>query len=298
MLTFNAIDVETANADRASICQIGIVHVRDGAIHDRWQTLINPKDWFDPWNVSIHGITPDDVRNSPTLPEVRDELRRRLRGTVVASHTAFDRVAFERAMTRHNLEQLQVTWLDSAKIARRTWPDRYARKGWGLKNVAGDLGIAFKHHDALEDARAAAQVVLHACAASETDIEQWLTRLAEPITARTPRPRRDQKHQGPITRTGNVEGALHGETIAFTGALSMRRHEAADLAAAAGCNIAGSVTKKVSIIVVGVQDKNVLNGYEKSRKHRQAEALIAKGMNIEILSEDDFSELVGIEGTR
>ena len=72
----------------------------------------------------------------------------------------------------------------------------------------------------------------------------------------------------------------------------------ADLAAAAGCNIAGSVTKKVSIIVVGVQNKNVLNGYEKSRKHRQAEALIAKGMNIEILSEDDFSELVGIEGTR
>ena len=38
----------------------------------------------------------------------------------MASHTAFDRVAFERAMTRHNLEQLQVTWLDSAKIARRT----------------------------------------------------------------------------------------------------------------------------------------------------------------------------------
>ena len=188
MLTFNAIDVETANADRASICQIGIVHVRDGAIHDRWQTLINPKDWFDPWNVSIHGITPDDVRNSPTLPEVRDELRRRLRGTVVASHTAFDRVAFERAMTRHNLEQLQVTWLDSAKIARRAWPDRDARKGWGLKNVAGDLGIAFKHHDALEDARAAAQVVLHACAASETDIEQWLTRLAEPITCPHPAP--------------------------------------------------------------------------------------------------------------
>ena len=67
MLTFNAIDVETANADRASICQVGIVHVRDGAIHDRWQTLINPEDWFDPWNVSIHGITLDDVSNSPTL---------------------------------------------------------------------------------------------------------------------------------------------------------------------------------------------------------------------------------------
>ena len=64
MLTFNSIDVETANADRASICQIGIVHVRDGEIEDQWQTLINPEDWFDPWNVSIHGIDEKDVRNT------------------------------------------------------------------------------------------------------------------------------------------------------------------------------------------------------------------------------------------
>ena len=75
MLTFNSIDVETANADRASICQIGMVHVRDGQIEDRWQTLVNPEDWFDPWNTSIHGISETDVRNSLTLPEVRDELR-------------------------------------------------------------------------------------------------------------------------------------------------------------------------------------------------------------------------------
>ena len=93
MLTFNSIDVETANADRASICQIGMVHVRDGQIEDRWQTLVNPEDWFDPWNTSIHGISETDVRNSLTLPEVRDELRARLRGSVLVSHTSFDRVA-------------------------------------------------------------------------------------------------------------------------------------------------------------------------------------------------------------
>ena len=67
MLTFNSIDVETANADRASICQIGIVHVREGVIEDRWQTLVNPEDWFDPWNVSIHGIDETDVVGSPML---------------------------------------------------------------------------------------------------------------------------------------------------------------------------------------------------------------------------------------
>ncbi len=109
-LTFNSIDVETANADRASICQIGIVHVKDGQINDHWKTLINPEDRFDPWNTSIHRITEADVRNSPALPDVRDELRTRLRGSVLVSHTSFDRVAFERAMKRYDLEQLQTLW--------------------------------------------------------------------------------------------------------------------------------------------------------------------------------------------
>ncbi len=164
MLTFNSIDVETANVDRASICQIGVVHVREGEILEQWQTLINPGQWFDPCNVSIHGISEQDIKNSPTLPEVREELRRRLRGSILVSHTSFDRVAFERAMARDGLEQLQVTWLDSARIARRAWPEDYGRSGWGLKNIAKDLGISFNHHNALEDARAAAEIVLRACA--------------------------------------------------------------------------------------------------------------------------------------
>ncbi len=206
MLTFNSIDVETANADRASICQIGIVHVRNGEIEDQWQTLINPEDWFDPWHVSIHGIDENDVRNSPTLPEVRDELRRGLRGS-------FDRVAFERAMTRYDLEQLQVTWLDSARIARRAWPDSYGSRGWGLKNIAKNLGISFKHHDAQEDARAAAEIVLHACAVSETDIEGWLHGRTWYSTTRSGRSGRNcrmqrgsQRHQESLPFGGGHSG--------------------------------------------------------------------------------------------
>lgn len=175
MLTFNSIDVETANKNNGSICQIGVVHVQDGVIREQWQTLVNPEGLFDPWNVKIHGIDEHDIRNSPALPQVWDELRLRLHGQVLVSHTSFDRTAFKRAITRYNLEQLQVTWLDSAEIARRTWPARYGNR-WNLKKITNDLGISFKHHNALEDARAAAEVVLHACAASGTDIKGWLQR--------------------------------------------------------------------------------------------------------------------------
>ena len=293
MLTFNSIDVETANVDRASICQIGIVHVREGEIEDRWQTLVNPEAWFDPWNVSIHGIDEMDVADSPTLPEVRDELRARLRRSVLVSHTSFDRVAFERAMTRYDLEQLQVTWLDSAKIARRAWPERYGRRGYGLKNIAKDLDISFRHHDALEDARAAAELVLRACAETEVDIEDWLRRVERPIFPSSSGS--SSRSTLSVNREGNVDGALFGNIIVFTGSLVIPRHVAADLAAEAGCGVVNSVSKKVTMLVVGTQDRYKLKGYEKSSKHRKVEALIENGAEIQILSESDFSELMGVE---
>ncbi len=294
MLTFNAIDVETANADRASICQIGIVQVRDGEVRDQWKTLVDPEDWFDPWNTEIHGIDEAAVQGSPTLPELRDELRRRLRGSVLVSHTSFDRTAFERAMDRYELEQLHVTWLDSNRVARRAWPGGCGTRGklgWSLKKCAQSLGISFKHHDALEDARVAAEITLHACDATSLDIDEWLQRLKRPVRLLSSS---NVASAPAIRREGNVEGALYGETVVFTGSLKIPRRDAADIAAKVGCTVGPGVTKKTTILIVGTQDKDKLNGYEKSSKHRKAEELINKGVDIQILSESDFWNLVGI----
>ena len=52
-----------------------------------------------------------------------------------------------------------------------------------------------------------------------------------------------------------------------------------------------SVSKKVTLLVIGTQDGRMLNGYQKSSKQRKAEALIAGGQEIQILSETDFYEL-------
>ena len=296
MLTFNAIDVETANANRASICQIGVVHVVDGQTIEVWQTLINPEDWFDPWNISIHGIDENDVRGSPTLPEVRTELRRRLRGSILISHTSFDRVAFERAMERYELEQLKVTWLDSARIVRRAWPEKFGNKGWGLKNVAREFGISFRHHDALEDARAAAEIVLHACRERDIGVDDWIREVKRPIfTAdRKKRTARKRALRQSERRAANPDGPLYGESIVFTGRISIPRPDAADMAARAGCSVKTGVSGKTTLLVVGIQNMDRLAGYEKSTKHRKAEALIAQGKNIRILSEHDFRALVAL----
>lgn len=151
-----------------------------------------------------------------------------------------------------------------------------------------NLGITFAHHDALEDARAAAQVVLQACATSSLTVNGWLERVRHSIYP-------GSGSSSSVSRTGAPEGDLYGETVVFTGRLGMVRRKAADLAAAAGCNVRNAVTKNTTLLVVGLQNKAVLAGHDKSSKHRKAEELITRGSDLRILSENDFVELVAIK---
>ncbi len=283
-MNFVAIDVETANADMASICQIGLVKCENGVLSDEWKTYVDPEDYFDGINVSIHGIDESVVKGAPTFPELADTLRSYLEGTVVVCHTHFDRVAIHQAAQRYGVTAPECTWLDSARVARRAWKE-CAWKGYGLYNVCKILGYDFKHHDALEDAKAAAHILLAATNESGLDLDGWLKRVRQPIDPTA------SSSGSAIRREGNPEGALYGEVLVFTGALEIPRREAADLAAAIGCQVASGVTKKTTMLVVGDQDIKKLAGHEKSSKHRKAEELIEKGIPIRILKESDFKEL-------
>ncbi len=172
--SFSAIDVETANADPASICQIGIVHVRNGEIREEWQTLLNPETRFRTTNIAIHGISEETVRYSPLLPEVYEGLSSQIEGATLVSHTSFDRIALEGAMRKYHLPRVKAEWLDSAVIARRTWPQQRDRGGWSLAALAAMLEIEFRHHVAVEDARVAAEIVLRACESRGVSMEYWL----------------------------------------------------------------------------------------------------------------------------
>jgi DNA polymerase-3 subunit epsilon len=279
---FVALDVETANADCSSICQIGIAGFENGCLAEEWSTLVNPQDYFDPVNVSIHGITEDEVEMSPVFSDLIEGIRSRLKGRPTLCHTPFDRVAVSQACSKYSLQGLECTWLDSARVARRAWP-QFARRGYGLQHVCEAIGYEFRHHDALEDAKAAAHVLLAAMNETGLDLAGWLKRVEQPIF-------------GAIAHDANPEGPLYGELLVFTGALNIPRAEAAALAAGTGCTVAEGVTKHTTILVVGNQDARKLAGHEKSSKHRKAEDLIRKGAAIRILTERDFEKLVALGG--
>ena len=287
-MDFITIDVETANADVASICQIGIAKYSENKIIDEWVSLVNPEDYFDSINVDIHGINEIDIFDAPTFPEIVEKLLSFFQEMVVVSHTHFDKVSVNRAFSKYHLETADTVWLDSAQIARRAWPE-FSRKGYGLKNVAKHIGYEFKHHDALEDAKAAGAIMLEAIKISNMDISDWQKRVAKSIN---PSAQSKPSYSEPIKRDGNPEGELFGEVIAFTGALEISRKNTADLAANIGCAVKTSITKKTTLLVVGDQDILRFGGKNKSSKHIKAEEFIKQGQNIRIIQESDFKELL------
>lgn len=281
-MRFVAIDVETSNPNMSSICQIGLVQFDEGQETRCESVLVNPHTWFDPINIAIHGIDENSVRTAKAFKDIHGWLHDWTADQIVVCHTHFDRVALAQACGSHGRSLLSCNWLDSARVTRRAWP-QFARQGYGLANVAAHCGITFQHHDALEDARTAGLILLRAIDETGHNLAEWMSKANRPIGGGEA-----------IRRVGDGDGALVGEVVVFTGALMIPRREAADRVAAAGGDVEPGVTKKTTLLVVGDQDINKLNGNAKSSKHAKAEALIEAGQSIRIIGETDFIAISSI----
>ena len=174
---FAAIDFETANSKPNSACQLGIVIVEDWKIVAEYEWLIRPpRMFFSPFCVRVHGITPRDCMNEPTWEKIWQQAAPILDGLLIVGHNVgFDASVLLNCCLHYEItpprNELQCTRL----ISKRAWPDK---SGHGLAAVAERLGITFRHHNALEDARASALVTVQAaklngCSALE-DLEASL----------------------------------------------------------------------------------------------------------------------------
>jgi len=159
---FIAVDVETAGYDIASICQIGLAFVGfDGSIAT-YSAYIDPCTPFANGNTRLHGIDAETVRGAPKFAKMLPQLRMALEAHPLIQHSRFDEKAFDAACKLSNQQILKSVWTNSVAVAREAWPELRGNGGHGLANLKKVLGLHFRHHDAGEDARAAAEVVLKA----------------------------------------------------------------------------------------------------------------------------------------
>ena len=148
--TFTAIDFETAQGYRWSICQIGLVRVENGVIQDEVSVLVQPPDnyYWDTF-INIHGITPDLTRKTQTFDKVWEPIAHFITGQNVVAHNGF---SFDFQCLKQTLEYY-----------RKPVPDykahcTYKIYGNNLASLCKQYQIPLNHHDALSDARACAEL--------------------------------------------------------------------------------------------------------------------------------------------
>ena len=160
-MKFTAIDFETANTNRGSVCAVGLVMVDNGQVVGRLSQLIRPDPLlFDPFNVSIHGISAKDVVDAPTFAEYWPSLWAHVSGPLVAHNAAFDMSVLRHALDHAGRPYPETDYYCTWVISKLVWPQHPT---YSLDHIAQAIGITFKHHDAEEDARACALIALAAC---------------------------------------------------------------------------------------------------------------------------------------
>ncbi len=156
-----AIDFETANEDRGSVCALGLAWINGHRVVRVEERLIRPRPFrFSPINVQIHGITPAAVADAPEFPEVLASYLPDLVGSVVLAHNAaFDISVLRAALDRYGRCYPTFPYLCTVKIARLVWPELASAT---LPMVAHHIGVSFEHHRAGADAYACARIAIAA----------------------------------------------------------------------------------------------------------------------------------------
>jgi DNA polymerase-3 subunit epsilon len=159
MSAFVALDFETANRYRDSACAIGLVRVENNQIVKKVSYLIRPPQrQFEFTN--IHGITWHDVATAPSFGELWPTLEPLLSGVdFLAAHNApFDRSVLKTCCRAYDIPQPSTEFICTVKLARDKWKIHPTK----LPNVCKYLKIPLRHHNALSDAEACAQIVIFA----------------------------------------------------------------------------------------------------------------------------------------
>lgn len=325
-LDFTAIDFETANGFRGSPCAVGLTKVRGGRIVEEASWLMQPPlnhDHFDYHNVRIHGIRPEHVAGKPRFGELFPEIGAFIGDDILAAHNA----AFDLGVIRSGLEVSGLPgpaydYVCTVMLSRRC----YSLVSNSLPFAAEEAGVPLvNHHDAAEDARACAGILIDIASRNQANsiAELYLSLglavprqhafdpasgvLSKPSLAalstvaggtaapvRAFQPGWPEEGANPLPNPDAEPGhPLYGQTVVFTGQLAMGRPEAKKRSADVGARPESRVTGRTTVLVVG--DGFVASDLRSGRltgKARRVLELHERGQAIEVLSEGEFLQMV------
>jgi len=243
---FVALDVETAQGARWSICQIGLAIVKNGIINNSVSYLVQPpENKYQKGNINIHGITPEMTYGEPLFPQIWKKVLPIIDNKLIVAHNAdFDIDCLRKTLKYYDLE-----------IPNFKTDCTFKRTGDRLDNLCEAYNIELdNHHDAVSDAIACAKIYIKLLNQENPDFSK--------ITTKKPRPKTNfdfevhERLQGDILKpdleNADPNNPFYNKKVVFTGVLdSISRNEAARRIKKMGADINTTISKKTNFVITG-----------------------------------------------
>lgn len=160
-MNFIAIDFETANSNRSSICSVGIAIVENGKLMGTEHIYVKPTpNYYDSFNTCLHGICDSDTKNEKTFKQQWKDLKQHFHNKTIIAHNA----SFDCSVLRFTLDEAALAYPDldyhcTLMLAKET----LSLAKHTLADVSNHFKIKLNHHNAESDAQAAAIIALKLC---------------------------------------------------------------------------------------------------------------------------------------
>ncbi len=161
MTDFAAIDFETANECKSSVCSVGVVIVRGGEITDTFYSLIHPEPEYYQWFCQrVHGLSAEDTECAPVFPKVWEQIEPLIEGLPLVAHNSpFDEGCLREVFSVYQMDYPEYEFFDTCAASRRTFGRSLPNHQ--LQTVAAACGYDLtNHHHALADAEACAAIAM------------------------------------------------------------------------------------------------------------------------------------------
>lgn len=156
MINFAAIDFETANGNRTSVCAVGVVVVKNGEMAEKYYSLIQPEpNYYNYWNTQCHGLSAKDTDDAPIFPEVWKNIEPLIEGMPLIAHNSpFDEGCLKAVFHTYQMDYPGYKFYCTLKASRKQFPELPNHQ---LHTVSEYCGYEMRrHHEALDDAFACA----------------------------------------------------------------------------------------------------------------------------------------------
>jgi len=275
---FLALDVETANHAPYSICEIGLVFVRDLEIVDSHRYLVKPpNNEYHFLNSQIHGISAVDTLNELTFSELWTDIQSHfLNNLLVAHNAAFDIKCIHEALAFYQISE-----------QRMQYECTYTLTGLNLTLAAAAYKIQLEHHHALSDAEACAKIYIQIQKGIMPDLSKADITLFEKksVLESFQKKKVDKLDLQPDFENADKSSPFYMKIVVFTGDMQhMERKEAAHIAKDLGADVNTSISKKTDFVIIGERP-----GPSKMKKIKD---LQFQGFPLKVLNEGEFLSLI------